>query len=139
MSLAIMVLIEKCSENEKRIAKALEERDGLTLIGAGVIQYEIEECQRAIKILAREENMCKSAPSSKVEVLFKAMEYQVSDGNLSINVKIDNQNKITLTTRKGGREFLFLGSNKDMVRRIGELIVKASTLAIHPIETGPFA
>ena len=71
-----------------------------------------------------------------MDVLFKATEYQVSDGNLFINVRIDNQNKITLTTRKGDKEFLFIGSNKAMVKRIGELIAKTADLAIHPTETG---
>ncbi len=71
-----------------------------------------------------------------MEVILQAMEYKIVHGNLTMNVKISNQNKITLSNHKGEQEFKFIGSNKQMTKSVGEMIMKAADLAMIPTETG---
>ena len=64
-----------------------------------------------------------------MEAIFKSVEYEVRNENIRITVTIDSANRVTLKTHNCATEFKFIGSNKEMVRKIGELLIEASRLA----------
>ena len=62
----------------------------------------------------------------EIKVTKKSTEYQISEGNVSITATKDVNGKITLSTRNGFNEFVFINSKPELIKRIAKLIERAS-------------
>jgi len=54
--------------------------------------------------------------------------YEISNGDNSIQVKVREDGNLTIRTCSGNSQFKFENSNPEMVRKIAELIIKATEL-----------
>jgi hypothetical protein len=63
-----------------------------------------------------------------IKVKKLSTKYEISNGENSIQVKVREDGNITIRTGRGNSQFKFENSNPEMVRKIAELIIKATNL-----------
>jgi hypothetical protein len=63
-----------------------------------------------------------------IKVKKLSTKYEISNGENSIQVKVREDGNITIRTGRGNSQFKFENSNPEMVRKIAELIIKATEL-----------
>lgn len=70
----------------------------------------------------------KEIPTENKAVTKLSTKYQISDGDNSIHVEVKEDGNLTIRTGSGNSNFKFENSNPETVRKIAELILKATKL-----------